>query len=305
MIFIIAILGTVAIYFGFTNRAFARSHALEEMIQTNVIMVDLKNGVLSDLAQFAVSSAENACEMADDKQLCKSDTLSAVLDGFYGLPLSFALGQKEVVLSCLPAQTKIDINWLNETKDQNRSHFLHNQIERFLQEEYRLYASWQFFELASFLFDKRFGYLENDERLATPSLPKGAIRSIRDLKKIAHDYEILTGDSAIKTIPFDEIFSFETKRNQLNFDYLDKNSCFIAFGKNSAVCDLVGKKATKEDVLAISSEAEMVIKNMKIDFGYNPILDCRVSFRKDNISNSYGFVFDINSKNLANFTIVH
>lgn len=308
MIFIVAILATVGGYFAYANRAFERSGKLEELVQTNVILRDLKSGLLAELADLAKKSVESSCEVAENKNQCKSETLAAILDGFYGLPLSFPVGKKEAVITCLPAGTKLDINMLNSANDYNRSIFLKTKVDRYFQDEYRLYASWQFFELLEFVFDKseeRFGYLKNDERLASASLPKGAVRSIRDLKKIAKDYEILTNDRSINDIPFEEIFVFESKRDRFSFDYMEKTSCQIAFGKYSPVCELLGKKATFDDVDASDSEAGAVIKNLKIDFGYNPVLDCRVTFRSDGLSNSYGFIFDIDNKTLDRFTIEH
>lgn len=310
MIFIVAILSTVALYFGFTSRAFARTSQLENMVQTNLIIKDLKSGLLKELSSVAKTTATDLCATADDKSSCESDTLRAILDSFYGLPLSFSIGTKEAVLSCLPAQTKIDINTLkvaDQTRDE-KVHFRRKMVERYLQDEYKLYASWQFFELLDFVFDEngtKFGYLKNDDRLnvADDSFALGAINSYRSLQKIASDYATITSDKSALNVPFDELFVFESARNRLDFDHLDQKACDIIFGKASPVCDLVGKKATFDDVISLSSDANLSIYNFLVDFGYNPILDCKASFRSRDKSESYSFVFDIDRGELDSFKI--
>lgn len=311
LVFIAAMMALAAVFFGLSKRAFERVADREATLQTGTLLFELKNEVLGELINYAKTQAENGCAAASDKEGCKRDTMAAVFETFYGLPLTLQTGPSTTVLSCQPAQTKIDINTLKVPADTNASaavHFRRTLVERFLQERYRLYATWQLLELMDFVFDEsgtKYGYLKNDERLniASDRFEKGRIGTARQLRAIVEDYVLLSHDQDALKVPWEDLFVYESLRTQIDFNHLDATGCELIFTGVPGACDRVGESPLEADIAALSSEANATIAHFNIAFGYNPVLDCRVNHRRGENSYRFDFGYDADSNRLFNFAM--
>ena len=312
LLFIAAMMGLATLFFSLTNRAFSRVAEREATLQANTLLFNLKHEVVGELIDYAKTQAVAVCAVASDKAGCQRETMGVIMDSFYGLPLTLQTGRANTVLSCNPAGTRIDINTLKLPEDANVSaadvHYRRTQVERYLQDRYRLYASWQFFELLDFVFDKtgeKYAYLKNDTRLniADNRFERGRIGSLRRLRAIVEDYVLLSNDQNALTVPWGDLFAFESLKTGLDFDHLSKEACEIAFAQTPAACEMVGLKLPREEISRLSDEANASIAHFKIGFGYNPVLDCQVNYRVGDRQHRFGFGYDAETTRLFGFTM--
>lgn len=310
LVFIAAMMALTAVFFGLSGRAFERVNEREATLQTNALLFDLKHEVVGELIGYARTRAETVCAAASDKAGCERETMAAILDGFYGLPLTLQTGSAATVLSCLPAGTAIDINSLKLPADSKTPaadvHYRRTKVERHLQDVHRLYATWQLFELLDYVFDEteqRYPYLKNDTRLniAADRFERGRIGSPRQLRAIIEDYALLSNDNAALEVPWEELFVFEGLKTGLDFDHLSQTACRIVFAQTPSACERIGQYPAATEISALSQEANASIRHFLMTFGYNPVLDCRVTYRNGENNHRFSFGYNADSGRLFGF----
>lgn len=314
LLFIAAMMALAATFFALSNRAFSRVAEREATVQTHALLYELKHHVIGDLIDYAKAQTEPLCVAASDQAGCRQEMLATVFDGFYGLPLTVQTGPAVTVLSCQPAGTQIDINSLKLPGEANASaaatavHYRRTKVERYLQETHRLYATWQLLELLDFVFDttgQRYAYLKNDNRLniARDRFERGRIGSLRQLRAIVEDYALLSNDHAALEVPWEKLFAFESLTPSLDFDHLAPEACAIAFAQTPGACEQVGLRATRESIETLSAETNSSITHFNMRFGYNPVLDCRVSYHSGGNRHVFTFGYDADHKRLSGFSM--
>ncbi|GHV03161.1 hypothetical protein AGMMS50229_01470 [Campylobacterota bacterium] len=311
MVFVIALFGFATIFMARTNSAFKREESRMTAIGANAALFDLSNEVVGSLSRSLKTTAESACTLTDDKNDCQEKFMSVALDMFYRLPLALELGDAGVLLNCKSAQRQIDINTLKlpPQPQQNDPALLRREtIQRYLQDNYRLYSSWQLFELFDFVFDTSgvaLTHIKNDKRLNVSSdrFEHGRIGSLRALKLIAEDYELLTHDDGVRDVIWEEIFAFDSHRAQIAFRYMDETTCKLIFSTNANSCDYLGVETTTSEQNSIINYSKEAIAAFSVSFTHNPILSCQVNYSGGRSETKMSFIYDVDKQESAFFTI--
>ncbi|MDR2033719.1 MAG: hypothetical protein LBP89_03710 [Helicobacteraceae bacterium] len=316
LVFIAAALGFAALFFTRTNRAVERVVASESTLEINALLYYLAHSAIKELVKTAKRQAVAICAIAENKKSCQEKVMIEIYDIFYSLPLAFQIGKNYVNIRCSPSGTKPNINLLkipDGVSEQDRDHIAfrrRDRTEQFLRDRYRLYASWQFFELLDFTFDtsgEKNAYLKNDKRLnvAKPNIERGRIGSPRQLYAIAQDYAILTQDESVLSIPWETLFSYESPNDLIDFNNMDREACKLVFHNMNGACDRFNdERVSQEDLTRRYIDANQTINDFSLTFGFNSSLLCNINYAVGKKNFRYSFYYDTNAEKLNGFRII-
>jgi hypothetical protein len=316
LLFIITLTGLAAIFMQLSREAFESAHAQKTRLSTLAMLSDIKSEVIGPLVERAIEGARVSCELTSEPAACQREVKAAIFGSIYNLPLSFVHEGERTLLTCEPAGSRLDINRLR--LEQNASneaanaaaHHRRTRFERFLQEEYRLYATWQFLELLDFVFDTTGevnAYLANDERLfvAGDRFYRGAVLDERHFYQIVRDYVLLSHDEQALEVPWGDFLSFDVPTKQIDFDHIAPEACALIYGSDAPpLCEASVPYGTIGELKAYSQESNLSTHHFDLQLGYNPIMSCRVRWQSGEVIHTYRFAYDIDNQRLYNFSIL-
>ncbi|MDR2905118.1 MAG: hypothetical protein LBU73_04090 [Helicobacteraceae bacterium] len=315
MVFILLMLSFAAVFYNRTSTAFARASAKDAAISANTLLFSFAKSALDELIRTIKTEAVAFCSFVEDKSGCQEEILIEAFDILYKIPIFLDIGGWHISIACAPQGLKVDINSLkiepkSDLSDRANPIVRRREIvEKFLRNEYKLYSSWQFFELLDFVFDTTSqvnSYLRGDTRLniTNPTLERGRISSPRVLRLIARDYAARTHDEAALKIEWEDIFTFENPGGKIDFNNMSKESCEMLFYDMPDLCARnPERRARYEDLTTRFRDANETIADFNLFFGFNPKLNCRVAYRSQNADLKYSFYYDSNLGEVSGFVI--
>lgn len=314
LLFIITLMALAAVFMKLSREAFERIHSQQSMLANIAMLHDLKEEVVGPLVDLADRAAKESCQLAENEASCIQEVKQIIFESLYQLPLSFAHEGTRTLLTCSPTGTHLDINRLrleqNATNPEvnTPAHFRRTHFERFLQDRYRLYATWQFLELLDFVFDTTGeinAYLQNDNRLFVSDnrYYRGAILDERHFYQLVQDYVLLSHDEGALEVPWQEFLLFGAPTDRLQLTRLSPKSCELSFWGDLRVCESEVPFETREDLMSLSNEANLTVHHFNIHTAFNPVMQCRVLWQSGRLSHTYFFDYHLDEKALRGFSI--